>query len=457
MPSGRILADFLVALRNADVGEEVVESAKDHILDQIGVQLAASTKPWSVVMRRYVLSLGGAEESTIVGHGDKVKAECAALANATFGHGFELDDTYLPGNLHPGCIVVPSALAVGEKEKIDGARFLASVIAGYEAMGRIGRSAAPSLTGRGFHPTAVVGPFAAAAVTGTILAFDSRTMLNAISIAGSHSSGITEHTLTGGSVKRIHGGIAALGGIRSALLAQAGLDGPPTVLEGNKGFWHAFCDEHHPNKLISNLGTEFIVAGTSFKRYACCHDVHAAIDATTLLLNKYTIRPDDIDEMVMGGNRNSVLGVGTIRDPQDTTAAQFSAAFTLAMCVIKRANGFHDYSDENLADPEIRKLARRVRVELDKEVDAAYPALRSVKVTIRLKNGTKYQEKLDGPRGTPENPITRSEIEGKFRNLTAAILDRGSATAIIEAVHSLEHLRDISELARPLTRPSLGQ
>jgi 2-methylcitrate dehydratase PrpD len=303
---------------------------------------------------------------------------------------------------------------------------------------------------RGFHPVTAIGPYASAAVVGKLLNFDAPLMLNAISIAGSHCSGLVEFNQTGGSVKRIHSGIAAVGGIRAALLARAGLTGPPTVLEGKKGFWHAFCDDPHPEKLVSNLGTDFALMGTSFKMYACCHDIQAAIDGTSKIVKEHNIRPDDIEEIIMGANRNSVVNVGAIRKPQEVTAAQFSAAFSLAMCVVKDGNGFYDYTEENLKDPDIKKLAERVRLELDKEVDAAYPATRAARVTIKLKNGTSHQEKLDGPKGSPENPVARNEVVSKFRNLTGMILSGDRVEKIIKSVEELDDLGNISTLCKML-------
>ncbi|MEI9479923.1 MAG: MmgE/PrpD family protein, partial [Deltaproteobacteria bacterium] len=144
MDESKKLAGFLSEVSYNDINKEVIERTKDLILDQLGVEIATSAKPWSLAVYKYARSFDDSKESTIIRYGDKVKAENAAFVNGTFGHGFELDDTYLPGNTHPGAVVIPAALALGEREAIDGRSFLVATVAGYEAINRIGRSMAPS-------------------------------------------------------------------------------------------------------------------------------------------------------------------------------------------------------------------------------------------------------------------------------------------------------------------------
>ncbi len=452
MNESKKLARFLAGLTYEDLSNEVIDKTKDAILDQLGVELAASTKPWSMAVYKYIRGFGGSGESTIVNYGDKVRAENAAFANASFGHGFEIDDAYNPGNTHPGCVTIPTALALGERELTDGKTLLLAVVSGYEAMGRIARSVAPSCSGYGFHSVPVSGPFAAAVATGKVLGFSAELMLNALSIAGSHSAGLKEFTQTGGNVKRMHAGMGAFNGIRAALLAQAGLTGPPTILEGGRGFCRAFSRGYHLDELVSRLGEDFVMTNVSFKRHCCCYHIQAPIEATSGIVKEHGIRPNDIEEIVMGTTRHGMEAVGTILEPKEVTAAQFSATFSVAMCVVKGSNDFHDYCDENLDDPEIKGLARRVRLEVDDEVEAMFPAKRAIKMTVKLKDGTSYQKKLEGARGTPENPMTSEEVKDKFRHLAAIVLPAGKIDQIIETVAGLDDLADVSILPGLLVR-----
>ena len=142
--------------------------------------------------------------------------------------------------------------------------------------------------------------------------------------------------------------------------------------------------------------------------------------------------------------------MGKIYEPEEVPAAQFSAPFSVAMNVIKGSNRFRDYTDENLKNPEIKALARRVRLEVDPEVQAMFPQKRAVRVIVRLKNGVRYETRLEGARGTPVNPMTNDEVEEKFRDLATVVLPGKRVEEIIHMVRDLEELRYVSALSRLL-------
>jgi 2-methylcitrate dehydratase PrpD len=447
MNESRALANFVAELTYEALSNEVVEKAKTLIFDQVGVMLGASTLPWSRIINDYVKDWGSVrEECTVANYGYKTKAENAVFANASFCHGFEFDDIYIYGNSHPGCIVVPTALAMGERERISGRELIVAVVAGYEVMGRINSAMTPSCASRGFHaPTSITGPFGAAAAVGKILKFDSELMLNALAIAGSHSAGITEYDQGGGSVKRMHAGMAAHGGVRSAFLAQKGLTGPATVLEGKHGTFSAFTDSHNALEITDKLGEEFkVVMGTGFKAYCACAPIHAAIDALQTLMRNYNITPDKISRITMGTNRRSITHVEA--PPKDILSAQFSAAFSLALTAIRGSNGFQDYTEQTLHDEEILRMADKVTLEIDKDVDREYPATRAARVTVRLVSGAEYQAKVDHCKGTPQNPLSGQDLERKFLSLATAAIPEERAEAIIRFIRSLEQQTDLSVL-----------
>lgn len=450
MDETRTLASFLVGLKYEDLSDKLIQATKDHVLDTFGVQLAMSTKPWSLAVYKYVRELGGQGGSTIVNYGDRVRPENAAFVNGTFGHGFETDDAYLAAVCHPGVVVVSAALAMAEHYLADGKSFLLAVVAGYEAMGRAARSVSPSCSTKGFHPTSAAGPFGSAAAAGKMLGFDDGLMVNALSIAGSHASGLSEFHQTGGAVKRMHAGLAASGGIRAALLAKAGLTGPPTCLEGKKGFCHAFSDNYNLSELTSGLGEQFIVFKTAFKLHSCCYQIQAPVDATRKILRDHSVAAGQIAEIVMGTSREGISSVGTILEPEDITGAQFSAPFTLALFILRGSCGVADYTDANLCDPEIRKFARRIRLEVDDEMQSLYPATRAARITVRLRDGRTYQQVVEHARGTPENPLTRDEVQAKFRQLAGAIIADKKIEQIVRIVETLESQQNLVALGRLL-------
>ena len=447
MNESRDLARFVSELKYEHLPQEVIAKAKDLVLDQVGCIMACATLPWSKAINEYVRDWGDcSKEATVAHYGYRTKAENAVFANASFGHGFEIDDRYVSAQSHPGSIVIPSALAMAEKEGVSGKDMILAVVAGYEVMGRINKSVVPSCILRGFHaPTSVSGPFGAAAVAGKILNFDPELMLHALSIAGSHASGLTEYDQSGGSVKRMHAGMAAHGGLRSAFAARKGITGPATILEGKHGFCQAFSDKYFLNEITDQLGKEFrVVMGTGFKAYASCGALHGGIDAVRNLKAKYDIKPEQVAEVTMGTNHQTIGHL--VAQLTDIASSQFSAAFGLALTLVRGSNGFKDYTEESLRDPKVLDMAKRVKLEIDKEVDAEFPRTRAARVTIKLTNGKTYQDKVDYCKGLPENPLTRAEFEEKFRSLAQVVTSQDKAAEILKTVYALDQQKDISAL-----------
>lgn len=451
MDESRELAKFVAKLKYSDLPKNVVQKTKDLILDQLGVQLAASTKPWSKAVYRDAMNAGGRKDSTIVYYGDKVPVTSAAFVNGSFGHGIELDDGYRPGVTHPACVIIPAALSIGQRECINGKAFILAVVTGYEIMGRASAATAPSALERGHHPTSASGPFGASAAGAKTLGFDEQLTLNALGIAGSTACGIVEFNQTGGMSKRIHGGLGASGGLRAVLLAKEGLTGPPTILEGSKGFLRTYSDEKKDHLLTADLGKSWVVLDTGYKRHANCAMNHAPIDSLLKIMAKHPIKHDNVDELVILHNSRAQKIIGVIKEPQTVPDAQFSGYFSLAMTVVMGDNFLENYTEETLKNEAIRELAKRVRFEVDPEADANYPQKRMGGIVVKLKNGTAYKEKTEYAKGNPENPFTAEELRDKFRNLSSVVLPEQKVERIIEAVDFLEDIDDVNTLARMLT------
>ncbi len=240
MNETRVLADFVVNTNYEDLPEDVREQAKACIIDYLGSALYCSETESTQIVCDFVKAAECKPISSIVGHDWKTSPPYAALVNGTMGHGFELDDFHGKSFLHPGTVVIPSALAMGEQQGVDGKKVLTAVVLGYEIMIRIGLAVGISHNFRGFHPTGTTGPFGSAAAAGKVLGLDRNRLLDAFGSAGSLSSGIKEFAVTGSMIKRYHAGKASESGIVTALLAKCGFTGPASVLEGKFGFLQAF-------------------------------------------------------------------------------------------------------------------------------------------------------------------------------------------------------------------------
>jgi 2-methylcitrate dehydratase PrpD len=442
----RELAHFAVRLGYDEIPAEVVEKAKDCILDQLGVELIGSTLECNKIAYKYVVEQGTKDESTIVNYGTKVSALDAAFVNATFGQGCELDDVGFGSGGHLGAATVPVALALSGKRTVSGRELIASVVTGYDVMYRMLFAVRPSANRRGFHSHGIAGPFAAAATAGRLLKLSGEEMVNAFGIAGSHSAGSTEYDLTGGEVKRIHAGLAARAGIQSAMLAQLGLTGPPTIVEGERGFCKVFADQYNLSSITENLGTDFKIMRTWFKIYPCVSTGQGAIDALAVLMERDRIRPEEVQEINVWLSETAAGHGGAIYEPTDVTSAQFSLPFSLALRLLKNDNHLRDYMDPSLwRDAGLLALAKRVTIHGDPQSigDRNY----AVRIEIKRRDATIASAYQEFPRGCPLNPISRNDLQEKFIELAGSVLHGSRIEQVIERVDRIENLNDVSSLS----------
>jgi 2-methylcitrate dehydratase PrpD len=446
MEETKRLAQFVVDLQYDDFSDEVVAKAKYLMLDQIGCQIAFAKMPVSKIVYKYIRDRkAGKEESTIVYYGLRTNIEDTAFANAVFGHGFEMDDTELRTTSHPGVAVIPAALATGEAEIISGKELLTAIVAGYEVMLRAGM-AARKMINRSFHTTSALGTFGAAAAAAKIMGFDIEKMISALGIAGSESGGITEYAVSGGTVKRLHAGFAAQSGVKAALLSQAGLTGPSTVLEGKKGFCQAFSDEYDVNEITADLGNRFQILWTGTKPYCCCAAQHTSIDAASEIMKKRMVSADEIESITIVQRPREARTVGNIIEPQDIVSAQFSGRFGVAMRLIKGSNGFKDYSMINVRDAKILSVAKKIAYVEQPFKDVTSSSAPS-RVIIKMKDGSSYEEQVEFAKGTVQNPMSEAEITDKFRELVCPVLQENKVEKIIQTITNLETIDDIWELS----------
>src|SRR6266699_3234467 len=287
------LSAFVCGMDYEKLPAEVIDRLKDLLLDQLGCQLIGSSVEWNQSVYKFVKENKHGGPATIVNHGDKVPVDDAAFVNGTFGQGCELDDYYDQGGGHPGAASVPVALALSEKEPVDGKSFLTAMAAGYEIGWRVGRSLLPEMMRRGYHAQGVVGVFIAAATAGKLLRLDNERMTHALAIAGSHASGTMEYDQSGGEVKRVHNGMACSGGMRSAMLAAIGLTGPPTIFEGERGILKVFSGTCNTAPITEGLGADSAVLHAAIKRFPVNASQHSPIELLDNLLKKHKFSPNE--------------------------------------------------------------------------------------------------------------------------------------------------------------------
>ena len=459
MNETRTLAHWAAGLRLDDVPSQVRDYAKRFILDNFGCQIAGATLPWSQTYYDVMKATRSGSHATVSYYGDKMSPDDAAFLNSTFNHANETDDTHLKSPTHPGGIAVPAATAMAEYAKATGEKLLVAVIVAYEIQIRISWACSPYLIYRGHHPPVGVGPFGAAAAGAVLMGLDEETTLNALAIAGSHSAGLIEYTKTGGSVKRIHSAIPTAAGVRAALFAKAGITGPHSILEGEKGFCKVFAVDYDLKRLTDGLGTLYHTLDNALKPYSCCHLIHAAFDTLDAVRDKVAFGPDDVEQVLVYTNSEQILShIGSIIEPEDILGAQFSLPFSLAMRLhntgrgVNGGNGFWDYPKVDVKDPALLKTARKVKCLVP--TNSEWKAVdKGAGMEVILKDGRRLKEIVAYSKGLPENPMSEAEVEEKFHSLVDPILPPGRARQIIEAVREVEKLRNVDELMQLLVVP----
>lgn len=447
-PVTKTLADF-IADPSVQIPAEVSLKTKLHILDTLGCQIAFAPLPWSRAVLEYANANGQSGAATIAHYGLRVPAELAAFANASFAHGFEMDDTEMRTASHPGVVVVPAALASGQVHRASGKDFLRAVTAGYEVMIRVGLGSVGMMR-RGFHTTAVAGPFGSAAAAAVIAGLDPETTAHGLGIAASRAGGITEYSTSGGSVKRVHAGFAAQAGLESIALARAGITAPTAALEGRRGLFAAVSDISDSSLVTSGLGQRFELMTTGIKPYCCCAGQHAVIDAVAQIqAERPPFAPSSVKRIRVLQNAREVDVVGRIVEPTDITGAQFSAAFGIALRLVAGGNGFGDYLSANLDDDRLLSVARAVVYERT-SADAPMAGDAPAEVTIEFMDGSVATARVHFARGTVQRPLGEAEVISKFHDLADGPLSKERADNVHAMVMNLEELEDVNALAAQL-------
>ncbi|MBI1994312.1 MAG: MmgE/PrpD family protein, partial [Deltaproteobacteria bacterium] len=284
----RILAQYTSEISYREIPEEVVSHIKLCLVDTLGCALFGSTLPWGKIITVFAKEMGKGKGALIWGDGAEVPSTSAPLANGTMVHSFEMDDLHRVGVIHPGAETAPAADAlVRHAGKVDGKRFLAAVVAGYEVGCRVAMTGGASQLRRGFHPSATSGTFAAGAAAAKMLSLSPLKTLHALGIAGTQAAGLMAAQYSS-MVKRMHPGRAAQAGVYGALLAAKGFTGIEDILEAPYGgFCSTFCDQPDLSRLTSDLGERFETLNVGFKPYPCCGSNHTSIDALKKILRDH--------------------------------------------------------------------------------------------------------------------------------------------------------------------------
>jgi 2-methylcitrate dehydratase PrpD len=448
-----IIGRFAGGLRLADVPPAVVEKAKLVFLDTLGIALASSTMDFGAMVTNVARKLGGPSASLLIGTAERVAAANAVIANGTLAHGLDYDDTLEEAIVHTGCCAGITALGAGEEVGATGAAVLAAAIVGTEVLCKVGLVAPGKFHARGFHPTAICSTFGAAAAAGNLYGLNLDQWVDAFGLCGSQSSGIIEYLADGTWTKRLHPGWSAHGGVIATLLAKEGFRGPARVFEGTHGFFSAFGgkDEYRFEK-ISELGKQWEIPRLTFKSYPCGSISHPYMDCALRIKQKHSPAPEEIAEVVCRTAEGPVHRLweplADKQKPVSSYGAKFSLPFSIAVMLVRGRAGLEEFSDAAINDPKLLDLAAKVRYELDPTIN--YPRHFEGHVTVKMNDGSVFDENQLHPRGGFEDPLPSGEIEDKFRANAGLVLSRSKVDEIVAMVSRLEALPAIGLLTEKL-------
>jgi 2-methylcitrate dehydratase PrpD len=451
------LAAWGLGLRYEDIPQEVVDAAKLHFLDTIGCGLAAHALGVATEGRTMVAEQAGTPDATVIGLDRALPGASAAFANAMLCHGLDFDDTHPASVAHVSAVVTPVALAAAEVAGKGGRDLITAVVLGNETVIRVGMAAPSKFHARGFHPTSICGIFGGTMATGLLTGTGEAALTSALGIAGSFASGIFAYLDVGTATKPMPPAWAAQGSFYANRLGQLGAEGPPTVLEGRFGVYHAFLGEYiDVEPQIADLGSRWETPRIAYKPYPACHYIHGSLGATRSLLGQVAV--DDIADILV---TLPEAGVALVTEPQvekraprTDYEAKFSLQYSTAAMLVHGQVGVKTYTTEAIADPKVLAVAAKVRYEV--KPYPTYPGSFPGGVVITLKDGRTLNAELDYQKGGPENPLSAEEVIEKWRGNAALSLADAEIEKLERTIMAIEEQTDLRAAFAPLASAKAG-
>ena len=445
------IAGFLSRLTFDRIPAELVQRLKIHVLDAMGCGLHGLSQPWAKIVNQWVMDQGGKADATLWRRHFKGPCANVGLGLGVMIHSFDFDD-YHNAKIHPGAVVIPAALTVGEALGASGKDLLTAIAAGYETMIRVSLATGPTASRlKGWHLTGTTGTFGAAVAAGKLWGLSTDEMASAQGMAGTQSAGLWAFLADGAMSKRFHAGKAAQNGIMAADLARRGFKGPTRILEAEDGgFCRATSDAVDLSILTDRLGEIFHSGETNIKPYACCASSHSAVDAVLELKRQCGFTPTEVDSVIVHTASSVVVQCGFEYQAAGVVQAQMSLQYIVAVALMEGGALLAQFSPEKISEPRIRELARRVKVIADPDIDRVYPERYANRVECMLKDGRRFEIRVDFAKGSREKPLGFSDVAEKFQSLSSGEISQETQDKIIELAGKLEHLGDIRELIKLL-------
>ena len=450
------LSAYMAEARGRGLPGDVVEKAKQHILDTFAAMISGSELPPGRAAIQFVRSYGGKEVATVVASNIVCGPIEAALANGVLAHADETADSHGPSRSHPGVSVVPAALAAGEQFGIAGTHFLRAVTLGYDVGTRVtmsmGGPAYQTATHRSTHGT--VAAFAAGAAAGCAASLNARQMRLLLDYSAQQTSGIGAWTRDAEHMEKafLFGGKPAAGGVTAAFLVQSGWTGVDDVFSGPDNFFEALAPRANgaikadPTMLVEKLGERYEITQTNIKKWTVGSPIQAPLDAIEGFFKKRSFGADDVRKVVVRIASDEAATVSN-RDMPDICMEHMVAV----MLIDKTVTFLSVHDKARMKDPTVLRHRAKVEVLADPRIDARRPRREAI-IELTFVDGSQLTEWIKDVRGTAENPMTREEVVAKAQDLIVPVLGTATCNKLIETVLNLESVKDIRNLRPFLQR-----
>lgn len=401
-------------LQDRDYPKRVVLEARQCLLDYFGVSLAGSSllhDRIQSVLESQRIKMG----CHVVGFDELTSPNIAAMINGLSAHVIELDDGHRIGMVHLGAPIISALLAVAEKEKLSSEDFLRGIVIGYEVAIRLACAVQPGCKLRGYHATGTCGTVGAAMGIAAALHFDEEQMKSVFSAATTSAAGLLEMIEGDTELKPYNAGRAAMDGVTAAYIGRARFKAPEDALGGKRGFLKVMTDEPKMEYLTDFSGDKMMIATIYMKPYAACRHCHPSIEAALHIRKKDGFNIEDVEDIQVDTYKLAVAGHDHT-DIKGVNSAKMSIPYSLAVALYSGKGGMDEFTEESISNSEVQAITKKVAVSDVDDLTALCPQKRVAIVKVKTKNGT-FSERIDYPKGEPENPLSQQELEEKFRGL----------------------------------------
>ena len=448
-PEMEVLSNYMAEAASKPLPGDVVEHTKHHLMDTLSAIISGSKLLPGKAAFQYINLHAAKGKRTVIASNMLVGAMDAALANGVMGHADETDDSHGRSRSHPGCAVVPSAFAAAEEFNANGMRFLRSIALGYDVGTRLLMSMGGPQFSYHSHKSShsIAGTFGAAASAACLADLNAEQMRWVLDYTAQQSSGIAAWGRDTDHIEKafVFGGMPARNGVTSALLVQSGWNGIDDVFSGADNFFMAYAPEANKELLIEKLGERFEITQTDIKKWTVGSPIQGPLDAIEIIGRRHALNANQIEKIVVR-LEPSVAKVVDNREMPD-----ICLQYMVAVMVLDKTASFKAAHDiERMRNPEVLDMRSKVQLISDDQLSQFLP-VRVAVVEITLVGGEKLTERVEAVRGTPRNPMTKSEVVDKCMDLIVPILGLEKSRKLITTVYSIENLASVQQLA-PLLR-----